>query len=215
MRYAALFLAYIVSASCAFAYVPNLVTQETLHDITTVYDPELSQAFIGQLNDQPHTYEISAEEPFSLFVQLRIPDIDSSKNNVSGIIIKEQKRGRVEEVTRFLAKDAAWSVKDDSLSGDTYREGASFERSLDAGVYRIEVSTPDNIEKYILMIGTREEMTIGYFELISRLMDMKKFAEKSRFFIIESPYVYWPLVVLVSLTSLAWFVRNRMKVARE
>jgi len=199
-------------AGTAHAYVPQVVVQESLHDITVIDDPELSQAFFGELQDFPHTYEIRADKSFTLYTQIRVPELESSKNNVSGIIIKEQKKGRVEEVARFLALDAQWAVHKDTLIGEEYREGAQFEKELGPGVYRLEVHTPDNLEKYILRVGKKEDMNIGYFELLGRIIDIKKFYETSVFWIILSPYAYVPLLVLTVLGGL-WYLWRRKMVA--
>ncbi len=209
MRFLFIFCVYLAMVSWVHAYVPELVVQKDLHDIKPIVDPELSQLFAGELTGFPHTYEIRSEEPFTLYVEMRIPDLAEGKNNVSGIVIKEQRKGRVEEVTRFLAKDASWTVKDDTLIGDAYREGSSFEKELQGGVYRIEVSTPDNLETYMLRVGKREEMTIGYLELLGRIANMKKLYGKSAFFIIESPYVYWPLIALVLIVCGLWYAWYR------
>lgn len=195
----------------AHAYVPQIVVQESLHDITLIDDPELSQAFFGELKNFPHTYEIHADKSFTLYTQIRVPELESSKNNVSGIIIKEQKKGRVEEVARFLAQDAPWTVHRDSLIGETYREGAQFEKELGPGVYRLEVHTPDNLEKYVLRVGKNEDMNIGYFELLGRIIAVKDFYETSAFWIIMSPYVYIPVLVLGVFGAL-WYMRMRKRV---
>ncbi len=205
----ALFFCFTVPAA---AHVPVLVEQESIEDIDTIDDPELSQAFYGTLATFPHTFEIRAEEPFTLYTQILVPDIDSSKNNISGIIIKEPATGgRVEEVARLDEKNAAWTSQFEPFGGDTYRHGPEFEKELEPGIYRIEVHTPDNREKYVLVVGKREEITLGYFELIRRLAGVKLFFEKSQFRIIESPFVYIPLwgISIVALAIYILRIRKR------
>jgi hypothetical protein len=194
----------------AVAFVPNLITQKTLNDIVVISTPELSQAFYGQMENFPHTYEIHSDIPFTLYTHILVPDITSSKNIVSGIIIKEPVRsGRVTEIARLEAKDAAWTKWFEWRGGDSYREGAVFEKELEAGTYRIEVHTPDNLEKYVLVVGKREEMSIGYFELIRRLMGVKRFFEKSPVLIIMSPYVYAPLLGIGVVGGVLWYRQRR------
>ncbi len=205
---------FLLLGGSAHAYVPEIITQESLHDITQITDPELSQAFFGELAGFPHTYEIHAEKPFTLYTQIRVPDIESSKNTVSGIIIKNKKKGRVEEVARFLAKDAGWAVQEDDMIGEQYREGAMFEKELDAGTYRIEVHTPDNLEKYILRIGKNEDMNIGYFALLGRIIEVKRFYGYSAFWIIQSPYVYIPIIIIGVMCAL-WCLFRKREYLRE
>ncbi len=200
-----------VTVSVADAHVPTIVPELTQTDIIPIEDPILSQAFYGEMKDFPHTFEISSTESFRLFTQILLPDIASSKNNVSGIIIKlPEKRGRVTEVARLESKNAEWKSEYEPFGGDTYRDGPLFDQQLDPGKYRIEVHTPNNFEKHVLVIGTREEMSIGYFETLRRLMEVKVFFGKSKFRIIESPYVYVPLMVIAGVGG-TWYYRRRIR----
>ena len=210
-------LFFLCSFSFVDAHIPLVVEQKTLHDIVTIDEPEVSQAFYGAMQDFPHTYEIRAQEPFHLFVQVLVPDISSSKNIVSGIIIKEKAgSGRVEEVARLLAKDAAWESFFEPWGGDSYRSGGTFEKDVPAGVYRIEVSTPNNQEKYVLVVGKKETFgTIGYFETIGRISDVKVFFGKSRILIIESPLVYIPLSIILLGVFMYWYFKRHPRSMRE
>lgn len=206
------FLIFFSTAFSAEAHVPVLVSQDSLKDITRIEDPTLSQAFYGQLNGIPHTYEITATEPFHLFTQILVPDIDSSQNTISGIVIKlPEERGRVTEVSRLPSKDASWEPQYEPFGGDTYRQGPQFETELEPGKYRIEVHTPANTEKYVLVVGKREEMTLGYFELLGRLIAVKRFFEKSPIRIVESPFVYVPVGGCVLIVLGWWWFRFRRK----
>ncbi len=191
------------------AHVPVIVDQTSLHDIEAINDPTLSQAFYGTLDAFPHTYEIRAKEPFSLHVEVLIPDTLKATEDVSGIIIKETgKQGRVIEVSRLLASDATWESFYEPWGGDRYRRGGTYTASVEAGVYRIEVSTPDNNTPYVLVIGDREDFgTLGYFETIGRFMEVKQFFGKSSFMVIASPLVFVPLFIF--LTFLVYFIYRK------
>jgi hypothetical protein len=209
MRFLLSFCISLCFATSAEAYVPQVVVQESLHDITTIIDPEYAQGFFGTLSDFPHTYEIHAKDSFVLFAEIRVPELEASKNTVSGIVIKEQKKGRVEEITRFLAEDALWETQYDYLIGEKYREGAVFEKELGPGTYRIEVHTPDNREKYMLMVGKQDRKDVGYFELIGRIADVKEFYGTSVLWIIVSPYVYVPiLIICIVALGYLWYRRR-------
>lgn len=199
MRHIFIFTALILAPfGVASAHVPLVVEQSSLHDITPISDPTLSQAFYGKLNGFPETYEIRAKEPFHFHAEVLIPDIDAAKPIVNGIIIREiGKQGKVTEVTRMLAKDAQWESFYEAWGGDSYRRGAAYDADVEAGVYRIELSTPDNEVPYVLVVGTREESGgVGYFELVKRISDVKVFFGKPRIFVVQSPYVYVPLIIL-------------------
>lgn len=202
--------AFFFSSSQASAHVPVLVDIREQSDAVSVEDPTLSQAFYGELDGFPHTYEISTSEPFMLYAEILVPDIPSSENIFSGIIIKvPEEGGRVTEVSRLSAKDAEWEAKFEPFGGDTYRHGPSFEGEVEAGTYRIEVHTPDNIGKYVLVVGKREESTLGYFELLGRLIEVKRFFEKTPLLLVQSPFVYVPIGVFVLLLGGVMYLRKR------
>ena len=200
----------------ALAQVPVLVHPQSVADITQITDPELLHAFYGAMTGFPHTFEIHADTPFTLKTEILVPDIDEGKNIISGIIIKENPEGgRVIEIVRLNAKEALWESQFEPYGGDSYRHGPLFEKQLDAGTYRVEVHTPDNIEKYVLLVGSRKEMSIGYFELVGRIYDVKQFFGKSPVRIIESMYVYAPLLVISIIGIGTWYIRRGRKQKSE
>ena len=203
-------LIFISGTHVADAHVPNLVHPENPDDAVIVEDPGLSQAFYGRLDGFPHAYEVHSDESFSLSVKLLVPDIDEAKNDISAIIVEMPEReGRVREVTRLYAKDAAWVSEFEPWGGDTYRIGPSYEATLEPGTYRLEVNTPNNEEPYVLVVGEREEMTIGYLELVGRIAGVKQFFGKSQLRIVESPFVYVPLLGLIILSGIVGYIRRR------
>ncbi len=210
------FIIFFSSACFAEAHVPVLITQDSPFDITTVEDPELSQAFYGTMDGFPHTYKIVATEPFHLFAQILAPDIDGGAKTISGIIIRlPESGGRVTEVSALHGKDAKWDSEYEPFGGDSYLQGPQFEGDVEAGTYHIQVHTPDNQEQYVLVVGKREEMTIGYTELFKRLTDVKRFFGKSPIMIVESPFVYAPIVLMVALGFgiRLFYVRKKKKKA--
>lgn len=213
-----LFIALLLFAIAydTHAHVPNVITQSSLQDIITIEDPELSQAYYGDMMGFPHTYEIRAKDPFHLFVEVLVPDIPAADERVSGIIIKEVGyKGRVVEVARLPGAEAGWESFYEPWGGDRYRRGASFEQDVEAGVYRIEVNTPENLSKYVLVVGKREDFgSVGYFETIGRIADVKAFFGKSRFRIVESPFVYVPLMASVFVSGVWLWWRRRSTVYR-
>ena len=215
MRYSYIFfvLCFLFPVS-VLASVPNLVEQTAITDIDHISDPTLSQTFYGVLDGFPHTYEIRAKEPFTLYVEVLIPDTDSATENVNGIIIRETgQKGRVSEVARMLAQNASWEPVHEFWGGNNYRMGGVYGAPVEQGVYRIEVSTPDNEAPYVLVVGTREEFgAIGYFESIKRLMAVKEFFGKSKFTILGAPLVYIPLLVLIGTLGMVHWYRTRRPV---
>lgn len=206
---------FLFSALPVEAHIPVLVEQNSLHDITQIVDPELSQAFYGTLTNGPHTFEIKSAEPFHLYVQVLVPDIEGVPNTISGIVIRETGfRGRVSEVARLLAEEATWESFFEVWGGDRYRKGSEFERDVESGVYRLEVSTPDNKSQYVLVVGKREDFnSLGYFETVKRIAEVKSFFGKSKLRVIESPLVYVPLCIL--MVFVIGYMVYRRKIRQE
>src|SRR3989338_3216040 len=190
MRYL-LILFFFLTPFAADASIPVLVEPTVQNEAIQIDEPDVLQAMYGTLRDSPNTFEINPTEPLELFVEILVPDIASAKNNVSGIIVRQLKEGGVEEVARLRAKDAGWEEFFESSTGDSYRRGPKFHETVPAGSYLIEVSTPDNLEPYVLAVGTKERPSdIGYLETIARIARVKAFFGKSQFAVIESPYAY-------------------------
>lgn len=206
-------VAFFATHSNALAHVPVLTDFRTQTDNIAVEDPTLSQAFYAELEGFPHSYLIDTEEPFLLYTEILVPDIEGSKNIFSGVIIKiPEEGGRVTEVARLSAKEAVWNPQFEPFGGDSYRHGPSFEGEVEAGTYRIEVNTPDNEGKYVLVVGTREESTLGYFELLGRLIEVKRFFEKTPLHVIQSPFAYIPLGLLFLIIGGVMYYRKRKSV---
>lgn len=207
MKYTAPVLLFFFGFSFTLGYVPFMVVQESLDDLTYVRNPESSRAYYGQLNGFPHTYQINSLESFALFIEVLVPDIASSKSNVSAIVVKEVPgTGRVEEIVRLSAKDAGWESFKDSFSGDWYRRGPSYESDVSAGTYRIEVNTPDNIEKYVLLVGRETHPdSLGFFEKVRRIAEVKAFFGKSQLHVVKSPFVYKSILIIFGLCAFCWY----------
>ncbi len=183
------------------------------HDVTVIEDPERSQAFYGNLDDNPHLFEIHSEQQFELFVEILEPDTSDAAKELAGIVFKRNRRG-VEEITRLSWKEASWESFYEWFGGDTYRRGPSFTTTLEPGNYAIEVSTPENKGKYVLVVGKREVWNISsYFSTLGDIMKIKTFFGKPRILVIESPFVYVPFGLIVVLGGLLYLRRKRRAIS--
>lgn len=178
------------------------------NEITTISTPEISQAYYGELKNSPHMFEVVSTQALPLNVQILVPAIESGKTNVSGLIIKVIDRG-VEEISRMSSKDAEWEKMREHFVGDTYLEGPEFEEMLPPGTYRIEVSSPDNLGKYVLVVGKEEVISVGdYFHLVGDIVKIKKFFEKPFIAVLQSPLVSVPLFLVMIF---GWFCYRKYK----
>jgi hypothetical protein len=195
------------------AHVPKLIETPGQHDVLLLEEPEVSQVLYGELEGYPHMYEFYTKEPIELFVEVLVPDISFARKNVSGLILRVNDNGSVTEVARLSAKNAPWESFYEWWGGDTYLRGVSYEGEIERGMYRVEVSTPDNIGKYALAVGREESFAgVGYFELLGRLIEVKQFFGKSAFSVLQSPIASVPLAILLcAAVFLGRFLLRRAK----
>lgn len=212
-------LSFLVLAPLQFveAYEPIMLGEIDQHDTVGLEDPRIKSAYFGELQNSPHTYEIVSEDPFTLSAQILVPDTEEAKKELSIIVIESRADRTVGVVGRMKAKDVAWEQSDEKLGGEMYRSGPKVEADVEAGTYRVEVSTPNNIGKYVLLVGTEDGKGSGYFRSIRDTARIKVFFGKSQFAVIGSPLVYVPLgVLLIIFIGLAVVVRlNRIQGGRH
>lgn len=195
------------------AHSPVIIQTPSQNEVLPLYAPEISQALYGNLEGYPHMYEFMTPEKMDLFVEVLVPDIELARNNVSGIILRVNDNGSVKEVARLRAKEASWESFFEPFGGDSYRRGSSYRGEIEPGLYRVEVSTADNVGKYVLGVGTIEDFSIGdYFRLVGKIAEVKVFMGKSAFRVVESPFVYGPILLLFFLGGgVVWFARRRRR----
>ncbi|MEY3655534.1 MAG: hypothetical protein RIS15_475 [Chloroflexota bacterium] len=144
----------LLSAGPADAHQPVVVDSDT----TEVVDPEISKAYYGVLSGSAHTYEITSEVEFDLYVGILVPDSESPKRDVKAEIF------RGDELLETLGGvDAEWVTFYEPFAQNTYWDAGEYRLRAAPGVYSIRISSPDNSSKYSLAIGE-----IEYFSLEDR-----------------------------------------------
>lgn len=136
-----------------FAHQPRLVGNETN---ILVDQPEISKAYYGSLSGKPATYRIESTEPFRLYVNILVPDIQGVDKDFS---VKILKQGEVISILGGGGFD--WKQFYEPFAGDHYFRGSEYVQEQVAGTYEIEVYSPDNLGKYVLAIGDREAFPLG------------------------------------------------------
>jgi hypothetical protein len=138
----------LVFVEFLFAHQPRLVGNET--DVI-VSLPEISKAYYGQLTGKPVIYHIEATEPFRLYVNILVPDLENIEKDVSVKILRN------ETVISLLdGSGTEWTKFYEPFAGDAYYRGPEYVAMQDAGTYQIHVFSPDNLGKYVLAVGDRE-----------------------------------------------------------
>jgi hypothetical protein len=81
----------IVTLSLFFLFPGLTLAHEpriTQTNETRVLDPEISKAYYSELRGSPQTYLIDSDIPFSLYVNILVPDILDQKKDILVQIIK-------------------------------------------------------------------------------------------------------------------------------
>ena len=144
----------LLSAGPAHAHQPVVVDSDT----TEVVDPEISKAYYGVLSGAAHTYVITSDAEFDLYVGILVPDSETPKRDVKAEIFRGD-----ELVETLGGVDADWVTFYEPFAQNTYWDGGEFRLRAAPGVYSIRISSPDNASKYSLAIGE-----IEFFDLEDR-----------------------------------------------
>lgn len=203
----------LTSLPTVYAYEVINRPVTTPYDVYTIeVDPHIEQVITGTLDNFPEMYEVTSQEDFLLTVEIRaVPGTTTdSIPDLNGIIVRQKTRG-VEEVARLQAEDGEWPLVYDHVTGLSYRVGTIFSQSVTAGTYHIEVNTPQNIGKYMLVIGNQPQ-SVGYVTSLKSVSDLYLFYGVPRIFMIRSPFVYYPfgIVVIIICLSATWYWRRQL-----
>ena len=144
----------LLSAGPAHAHQPVVVDSDT----TEVVDPEISKAYYGVLSGAAHTYVITSDIEFDLYVGILVPDSETPKRDVKAEIFRDD-----ELLETLGGVDAEWVTFYEPFAQNTYWDGGEFRLRAAPGVYSVRISSLDNASKYSLAIGE-----IEYFGLEDR-----------------------------------------------
>jgi hypothetical protein len=181
------------------------------HDVIVIDDIETTHFFYGKLDDFPHTYRITVNESTTVSLQILVPDSHEVAKDKTGLLLEVLPNDAgVREVKRLPAKEATWDSEFAWRTGDSYLIGPSYFDTIEPGTYHFEISTPINKGPYVLAVGTRVEFSLGgYFDLVSDIAHVKEFFGKSKFWAIQSPFVFVPLLMLMLIVAVIYRVYSR------
>ncbi len=200
-------LGLVLFPATALAGEVILVEQPSPFEISTLEEVTTERWLVGELDDFPQTFEFELTEPTVFRAQVMVPAETDVTNRISLIAIKEVERG-VEEVMRRTATSETWEPFADPISGLEFIESTYYEDRLEPGVYRIEVSTPDNAGYYVLKLGTKE-VSRGYFGTYRDIMNLRSGLGLSTAPTHMNVYVALPPLLIVTVVVGAWWFWRR------
>ncbi len=173
---------------------------------------EREQFYLGTLIGDPHMYEVTLEDERTLTLTLvQRADVEAALP-FSLIVVRDNDNHRgVTEVGRLTGKDVVWNEYYDSALALSLLRSDTVEYTLSPGVYRFEVSTPENLGKYLIVLGTEPDDATGYFAKLGHIRFVQDFFDASFFRMFISSYVLYPLgtLVLMVLIYMTWQRQRR------
>jgi len=145
----------ICSVSIVTAHQPRIIDGDfsLKENAILIEEPEISQAFYGELTGNPVYYKITSDKPFQLYVGILIPDISGVQKNFMSVEVTDSSGNTV----LFLnGSDYDWKPYFEEFGGDQYLEGPEARKNVTAGTYYIKVFNNDNQGKYSLAVGEIE-----------------------------------------------------------
>lgn len=193
-RFVMVLVVFGIGVQVAEAFTVTTYTPAAQYEVQTIDTySAYEQIILGELIDAPIMYEVASDEPFTLSLTLRAVPVDPVPPFGLLVIRVLEPRG-VEEVARVQA--ATWAEVTDRISGLPYRVGPAYEAELPAGRYQIEVSTPENLGKFMLVMGEGDDGA-SYRATLASLRALYDFYDEPLIMMIRSPYVYYPLGILL------------------
>ncbi len=193
----------------AAAYVANDTVPSEPYEVIQIEEVGVENLLIGTLNQFPVMYEIESDSEFTLNLDLRaVPT--TTLPLLGTIVVRVLEPRGVEEVKRLEPSAATWEIKRDKTSGLPYAAGPTYEEKLPAGIYQIEVHTPDNVGQYVLLLKGGE-MAVPYSEALASVSKLYKFYDTNRLGMIRSPLIYYPLLIIFVLAAFGYTIYRTRK----
>ncbi len=149
----------LVTVSVITAHQPRLETgvNVSLKNPIVIENPEVSQAFYGDLQGQPDYYKISSDEPFKFYLNLLVP---ASPGIPPDFISAELLDSSGNVLITIDGQNSTWEPYFEEFGGDYYLKGPETRANLTAGTYYIKIYNSKNQGKYSIAVGEIESFPI-------------------------------------------------------
>ena len=206
-------LAMFIVPGFSYAYTVYETDTSRPYEIVPIESaPPIQHSYLGTLDDYPVMYEVDSEEPFTFSASVSQP-VNVTPQPITLLLIRKNDRGGgVAEVVRMTVDPADWDRKTDAKMGMTFLTSPVINESVEAGTYRIEVSSPDNVGQYLLTIG-EVPTEPGYFAELGAIRQTQAYFGIGIFSMLKSSYVYYPIGILLLLFALykTWSYRHLIR----
>jgi len=207
------FFILLINPNCASAHQPRIVSD----DVINIYNPEVSQAFYGELRGKPAEFVINSGVEFKLYIGLLVPDISGVSKDISAEIYLENSGTKVP----LVVLDGAsfnWTPFYEEFAKDNYFWGPEFKaddsqkgidlkgRLVPPGEYHIKIYNAVNLGKYSMAVGYIETFPVK--EMVGALTNVASI--KTNFFnesitsILLSPFGWGSILFYYILALILW-----------
>jgi hypothetical protein len=151
-------LILLIHAAAAYGHRPVMIKNKSSKDQPVLVDePEISWAYYGILEGEPHYYMIESSESFNLYVNILVPDFHPDGEPIlrHDMSFKIFVKDKLLYTGEGLKND--WHRFYEKYGKDHYYWGPEFDQNVEAGTYEVLVYNSANIGKYALAIGKIEK----------------------------------------------------------
>lgn len=135
----------------AQAHQPRIVENEK----TEIRNPEISQAFYGELQGGPKTFVIESDKDFDLYLQLLVPKTTNPDARYSAVAFESTDQGRI-PVASISGEGQEWREYHEEFANDGYLQSQGTEYQARSGKYEVDVFGNGDSGKFVLVIGKAE-----------------------------------------------------------
>jgi hypothetical protein len=152
-------LVLFLTISAVSAHQPRLVigANASHENPIVIQNPEVSQAFYGELQGQPNYYQIKSDNPFKFYLNLLVP---ASPGIPPDFISAQVLDSSGNVIMTIDGTKSTWESYFEEFGGDNYLKGPEARADLPAGTYYIKVFNTDNQGKYNIAVGEIESFPI-------------------------------------------------------
>jgi len=197
----ALALAFMLFLPLVSAHQPRLTMDldiQSENSSLLAENPQVSQAFYGELSGSPDYYRIVLDNPAQIYFGIAVPDIPGQQTDFL-VELYDHKDTAITQVFLLDGTRFQWKPFYEEFGGDWYLQGPAATENLTNVTYYIKVSSPSNQGKYSLVIGQEESFTLG--EVINAYLLLPVI--KQQFF--EKPITFWFIEFLGMILAMGSF----------
>ena len=195
----------------SFLLLPQRIFAQTSYivdpgEITVIKNPQQSQAYYSQLQNDPGIYYINSDREFELFISILVPDTKDTQKNFRvrvGYLPHDHDVGQ--NIVKLDPYSHDWTKKFNEITGDWFWQGPQFSHLASPGEYTIEVSNYTNSGKYVLVVGEDPPALSDDIKQSFMVLPQLKtwFFEKPIYQVIFSSLgliLLFPLLVIIAVT---------------